>query len=908
MPTTRRGFLGAILGGAAASAVGPTAEGKTLAPEVASDQGSLALRTTLDGFAVEDTVGEDTSALDWIRGRGKTGPKLACGHGACGACVIRVDGTPVASCLLPAVHLEGRTVATLDAETQLHAVQRAFAANDALQCGYCTPGFVAEAIAFYDARKGSNPTRADVADAFTGHLCRCGAYPAIYEAILQACAGRFDGPDYRAARPDALEKVTGKARYTVDHQPAGLLEGRILRSTIAAGSATVDVEPARAVPGVRAAIALHLGKIRFAGQELAAVAADTAEAAEAGLAAIRVVYSATKPVIGMDAALATDAPRVYEDKPKHPPSASEGLALPAKWEGNTRGPASGNAFAKPGKARKAVDDARAAGTVVEARFETAAQAHTPLEPRAVVAEWSAEKLVVHSSTQAVRGLADDLAERFDLRRDAVEVHAEYVGGGFGSKVGLSVDVLAAVELSKAAGKPVKIVASRAEELAVGGLRPAQRIDLAMAFSDDEISGLVARSWADSGVAVGASVGFLLRLQYKGAERDVEDTDVLTNSAAGKPFRGPGGPPAFFALESLVDAWAHRERKDPIAARRAIDHNPVRKRLYTAVETTALWRDRPSFQADKGRFRRGIGLATAGWPYFVTPFAQVRMDASPDGLVVSTAAQDMGNGTRAVLEDAVLGVFALPRDMIRIRVGDSRDVPGPMSAGSRTTASLWPAARKAALDLRDALADSAGRGRVATAQGLGIGEALEPWAALLASAPPLTVVARRPRDEGGYFLPVTLSESKIGEGLNGSVSVCEVEVDTRLGRIRPLRAWVGLGSGRLVAPKVARSQAEGGVVQGISYALYEDRRLCPRTGRLLAHNLEDYRIMGLGDCPEIDVHFDTEAFPGTDGPIGISEVATCAHAGAVANAVFHATGWRPTQLPITPERVLAGVRA
>ncbi len=617
-------------------------------------------------------------------------------------------------------------------------------------------------------------------------------------------------------------------------------------------------------------------------------------------------------MIGIDAALATDAAHVYEDKPKHPPSASEGLALPAKWEGNTRGPASGNAFAKPGKARKAVEDARAAGTVVEGRFETAAQAHTPLEPRAVVAEWSAGKLVVHSSTQAVRGLADDLAERFDLRRDAVEVHAEYVGGGFGSKVGLSVDVLAAVELSKASGKPVKIVASRAEELTVGGIRPAQRIDLALAFADEEISGLVARAWADSGVAVGASVGFLLRLHYKGAERDVEDTDVLTNGAAGKPFRGPGGPPAFFALESLVDAWAHREGKDPIAARRAIDHNPVRKRLYTAVETTALWRDRPGFQADKGRYRRGVGLATAGWPYFVTPFAQVRIDASPDGLVVSTAAQDMGNGTRAVLEDAVAGVFAVPREMIRVRVGDSRDVPGPMSAGSRTTASLWPAARKAALDLRDQLTDAARDlgypVEAPTVDGLQRGGQHLTWADVLREVPPLTVVARRPRDEGGYFLPITVSESKIGEGLNGGVSVCEVEVDTRLGRIRPLRAWVGLGSGRLVAPKVARSQAEGGVVQGISYALYEDRRLCPTTGRLLAHNLEDYRIMGLGDCPEIDVHFDTDAFPGTDGPVGIAEVSTCAHAGAIANAVFHATGWRPAELPITPERVLAGVRA
>ncbi|MCA9707511.1 MAG: xanthine dehydrogenase family protein molybdopterin-binding subunit, partial [Myxococcales bacterium] len=173
---------------------------------------------------------------------------------------------------------------------------------------------------------------------------------------------------------------------------------------------------------------------------------------------------------------------------------------------------------------------------------------------------------------------------------------------------------------------------------------------------------------------------------------------------------------------------------------------------------------------------------------------------------------------------------------------------------------------------------------------------------------ITVLGKRKRDEGGYFLP-PIQGLAPEKAVSGAVQVSEVEVDTRLGRVRVLRTWAGFGVGRIVAPKLARSQAIGGVVQGISYALYEERRLDPTAGFLLTGGLEDYRIMGIGDLGELHIHFDESGYEKIPGrQVGLGEIVTLAPAAAIANAVFHATGWRPRELPLRPDRVLKGVRA
>jgi xanthine dehydrogenase YagR molybdenum-binding subunit len=909
----------------------PSKDPPLVAPAQASAGPQVSLR--VNGDAVSFAPKEDELLIDTLRERlGLTGSKRGCGHGACGACTVLLDGAPVVSCLLPTETLGGRAVRSVEglgagAPDGLHPVQRAILAQDALQCGFCTPGFVASGVALYEATRGGPPPGVEaVADALEGNLCRCGAHPRLLAAIQAACAGAHEAPlaaPHQHPRVDGVEKVRGEAKYTVDVAPEGLAHGAVLRAAVAHGRLrSIDLSAAAALPGVVGVVALHKAgdTVRYHGQELAAVAAEDLATARAALRLIRVEVDPLPAVFGVDAALASGAALVYADaaavRAEGPP-ASEGPLLGATLEGNLRGPTSSSMLARPRAGRRRLAEAvGGAGTAVELTAESAVISHTTMEPHAAVARWADGGLEVWASTQSCVMLAEDLAERFELPVSAVVVRCPYVGGGFGGKVGLSIEVTIAALLAQASGRPVRVALSRSEELAVGGCRPGQRIAVGLgADADGALAGMTWEAQADSGVSVGVNTAMMARLSYRSPFKDLVDYDVLSHQAPSKPMRAPGGPAAFFALEQAVDALAVRRGEDPVALRRRWDENPPRLRLYDWAEGIPAWRDRAAAAgADKGRFRRGIGLAAGTWFGFVDPSAQVRIDAGADGIVVSTAAQDMGNGTRTVLAEAVAGVLGLSPHAVTVRLGDSRDVYGPMSAGSRTTASLRPPAVSAAEELVRLLLSEAEdrlglRGAVAEAGGLRAAGRAMTWAELLTKIPSITVIQKRRRDPAGYFMPVTIEHSLLYNRLPGVVQLMEVEVDARLGRVRALRSWTGLGVGHIHVPAMARTQVEGGVVQGVSAALYEERRSDPRTGRVLSDGLESYRLAGVGDVPEQEIHFDPVPFEGLiGGGMGLSELATVAVTPSIANAVYHATRWRPLAVPLRNDRVLAGLAA
>ena len=876
------------------------------------------------------TLPDDPEALlvDVLRDELRlTGTKLVCGAGVCGACTVLVDGVPVVSCLLPAKAVAGKTVTTVEGigASKLHPVQRAFMALDALQCGFCTPGFVVEAAAFHDAwraaRAAATPTRQEIAAALSGHLCRCGAYDNILRAVADACAGRYDGDAERSPRVEARQKVTGAAVYTVDVRHDGQLEGVTLRSPHArARVVALDFDPALGCPGVAAAVSLidddHM--VSFVGQPIAAVAAADRRSAVAALAAIKVDYEILPSVVGPEAARKADAPILFPRGKGQKHNAGEGGGAPASWSGNVRGPASAFSLKKK-SAHRAIDRARAEGEplLFEGTFRTGIQQHTCLEPHAAVARFDGDALTVHISTQQVAELRTRIAKHFKLGPGKVRIIAEHIGGGFGSKATLGAETVAAIKLAQAARAPVRVAFDRHEELSVAGYRPATEVRIALLPSrDGALKALSLVALSDAGVAVNSTVAGLARLIYPAEAKELVDNDVVSNLPPGCPFRGPGGPPMAFALEQAIDETALRLKADPVQLRKRWDPNPNRQRLYDWAAGLETWRRRPGPETQTGRYRRGVGVAAGYWLYLWQLGTKVALAIEDGRLVASVATQDIGTGTRSVIAGAVAREFELEPHELEVRIGDSKLPNGPGSGGSRVTASIVPPLLVAAEKLKAGLAENTGR-RPAPGSNA-------PWRDLIAASSDFKVEADRAEDNPrtiygnnsllkdagmiGWIFGFMLRRSShvaVGAGAPSSVQVVEVEVDTLLGHVRALRAHSGIAVGKLAAPTLARSQAAGAIVQGLGYALYEGREVDPTTGDILTTSLDDYRMPGVADIPPIDLHFDEGGFDHVQGgSVGIGEVATVPTSAAIANAVRNALGVRPCEIPIRPDRLIA----
>ena len=747
----------------------------------------------------------------------------------------------------------------------------------------------------------------------------------------------------RVNRVDAVPKVTGQARYTFDVQLPGMLYGRIASSTVPhARIKSIDTSAAEAYPGVRAVHILdrilsiaqlrdpsveaneRYPLVRYHGQPIAAVAAVSMRAAKAAAKLIRIEYERLPHVTSLEAAMQEDAPVVFPGPTEQAATAGGGGAAPGlPQEGNLRGPARGGLGGGP---RGDVQQGFAqADHILTREYRTQVQTHVPMETHGIVADWRDEELTLYASTQFVLSVRDEAADVFNLPKEKIRVISEFTGGGFGAKFGIGNYGALAIHLSRKARAPVRLVLDRREEHVSVGNRPSsiQRVKLG-AKRDGTLTALQVESFGTGGVAAGAGVGFCQSAMYPIPNLLTEHYDVFTDAGPSAAFRAPGQVQGIFALEQALDELAAALDIDPLALREKIDTNDTDDARARRVERRigaerAGWSQRRPPAADPGPVKRGLGMAQSQWAYIVHGTTTCEVRIRGDGSVAAiTGAQDIGTGTRTIMAQTVAEELGLRTEDVEARIGDSRYPAGPAAGGSRVTSSITPPARSAAYaaarDLAARIAPSLDakpeeivfqEGRVFARgrpeRGLTFVEAVRK-----ANFDEIVHRADRREDYDGYR--VKLGDLHISKQGIGGVQFAQIAVDTETGAVKVERVVAVHDCGRPINPKLIESQIYGGVIQGVSYALYEERHLDPGIGVQLNANIDQYKIVGSREVPDIDVHIIEQlARQSSTDARGVAEPANVATAAAIANAFYNATGKRIRTLPMTPANVLAALR-
>lgn len=725
-------------------------------------------------------------------------------------------------------------------------------------------------------------------------------------------------------RLDGYAKVSGRARYTSDVQLPGMLYAQFVNSTVPhAKVVSVDTSAAERHPGVKGVHVIQhvMGSavlrdpsleqakypvVRYAGQPIAAVAATTPYAAKEAAALVKVQYESMPFVVDLDKAREADAPLVFPGAADEEGTAGGGGGPQGvKQTGNIHGPS----IRKVADAEQGLRDA---DVVVEGRYVTQVQTHSALETHGVVADWKPELLTVWASTQGTSSVREELAGYFKIPMTQVRVLTEYMGGGFGAKFGAGNPGVVAATLSKKTGAPVRLMLDRMEEHLSVGNRPSSDQMLRIgAKKDGTLTAVHLVSYGTSGCGTGAGCAGPASNLYKYASLHTEENDVFTNAGPGTAMRAPGHPQGAFALEQTIDDLAVKLNLDPIDLRDRIDEHPVRKVERQIVRESAIWKARPQVAgADRGPIKRGVGLAQSVWYRFVSMDSAAEVRVHKDGsLEVLSAVQDIGSGIRTVMAQIVAEQFGVPPEKIAVRVGDTNYPVGPNSGGSVTTLSLTPAVRDAAwqasqkflAEVAPALGTTGSDLELADGEVRSKSGKMHPISFKRAAAKMKTdQIAVQSKRIPDYDRSKYLTY--------GGIDVAEVEVDVEVGRVHVKRVLSVHDCGRPMNPSQVISQINGGVLQGISYTLFENRLLDPEYGLMVNPNLEQYKITGSRETPEIEVQL-VEAYIGqssTDAS-GIGEAAGIVSVGAaIGNAVYNAIGVRIRQMPMTPAVVLAAL--
>jgi len=718
-------------------------------------------------------------------------------------------------------------------------------------------------------------------------------------------------------RLEGREQVTGRARFASDVRLPGQLYARVLRSPYPhARIASINTSKAEVAPGVHAVISvlnvpdmpwfedgrLFDWTVRYIGDEVAAVAAESEEQAEDALHLIEVTYDPLPFVMTAEAALADGAPQV------HP-------------EGNLAGEVQeyerGNVDA----------GFRQADVIVERTFTTQAAIHNALEAHGCTASWEGDHLTLWSSTQAVWVVREQVAEKLGLPQHRVRVIKQHMGGGFGAKqIPWKPDVLASL-LSRESGRPVQLILDRrSENLASGNRNPTRQMVRIGAKRDGTLTAIEAIITQEVGAyrtgGEASNVSGTYKSLYRCPNVHTKQTAVYINTGPAVAFRAPGYVEAAFALEQVMDELAHRLELDPIAFRERnyVDHDQESGKPYSLPEGLQLSYDqvapalaemRQERNHGDGMTRRGVGFAAHDWMGgHGDPPGYVQVELNSDGTAnVITGTQDIGSGTRTGLAQVAAEELGLPMEAVALQLGDTAVGPySPVSSGSATQATIGPAIRAAAVDLKRQILEVAAALLETRAERLSI----EDGQVLVDGKRPGEVsVAEVAGKIAPHMLRAEGARSPNPDELvirTFGAQCAAIEVDTETGEVTVQRVVTAHDCGRIVNPTLVDSQIIGGIVQGVGFALTEERITDDARGYVLNPNLENYHVPTVKDIPVIEHRQigvpDNKA--NSTGAKGIGEPPLIPTAPAIANALYDAIGVRIHEAPLTRQRVLAAL--
>ncbi|MBC8327144.1 MAG: molybdopterin-dependent oxidoreductase, partial [Planctomycetes bacterium] len=798
----------------------------------------------LDGAEQALTVETRTTLLEALRWQlGLSGTKEVCGRGSCGACTVLVDGRPTLSCMTLAVDVVGKEVSTIEGFGDPDSpgrVQRAFAEHDAVQCGFCTPGMVVAT----EAALQRNPaaTGAELKQALAGNQCRCGSYSKIFDALGDLAgeppAAVLDG-NRRASLEPELPRVDGPLKICgkAEYSADKRAAGMVFARHVLCPFGQAKLVSA----DVEAARRLP-GVIEVevhAGRDYGYSGAPAGHVCAESPAALRDAIAAL--------ALEWD----FE------PVETDWLALHQAQHGAFP-PAEADLAAFSGADGAAAALAEA-DVVVEAAYRTQVQVHTPLEPHGAMVDPTVQPVQCWVSTQGTFTCVEAMKSGLELDEEDFQVRCDHVGGGFGSKFGAGREGLLAAQLAGRHGRPVRVFNDREGELLDTGNRPGSlqwyRVG---ARKDGKLVGGYIRTAGIVGVGGGGGVTTPFLYDFGAVARSHDD--VSGPHGAPRAFRAPGRPQGTFGVENFMDEMAGKLGIDPVELRRVNETSQVRREMLAEGARLIGWSERRPSGSQTGRLRRGLGCAGGDWGNGKGR-CEVRMTAKPDGTVhVYSGMQDIGTGERTVIIDLTAEALGLSREQVVLHLANSHYPYGPASGGSVT-------ARLTAPTIRDACAK------------------LKPR---LPAGEEVTV-------EGSF------NDDYWGRGGSEAVQFVDLTVDAETGVVRIQKIVALQACGLAVNRKTAENQIYGGVIQGIGYALFEDRATDPQLGYMMNASLERYQFPGPLEVPEIV----PVLWGGEDG-LGVralGEPCTVPTAGAIANAVANAIGARVREIPITPERVL-----